>query len=216
VNGKTHQLVGVTGGLMASALMIHTGTYNVAECLSLLALSSVGSYIPDIDHTGSVAGKRIALVSYPIRWISRIFSWLYRKTKFKLFDKISEMFAHRGIFHSPIFWAIVFIPLFMFVPPLVTHSFARGLVEAGFVGLAIGVILHMLADMLNPTGIPLFMPLFNHKFSIGKIVTGSKSEFVFKVIMLLVFILACGLACLSLINLDLTNIGDLFFVNMGG
>lgn len=201
---------------MASALMIHTGTYNVAECLSLLALSSVGSYVPDIDHTGSVAGKRVALFSYPIRWISKLFSWLYRKTKLRLFDKISEMFAHRGIFHAPIFWAAVFIPLFVFVPPLIVHSFARGLVEAGIIGLLIGVSLHMLADMLNPTGIPLFMPLFNHKFSIGKIVTGSKAEFVFKVIMLLVFIMACGLACLSLINLDLTNMNELFSINMGG
>lgn len=216
MNGKTHQLVGITGGLMASALMIHTGTYNVAECLSLLALSSVGSYVPDIDHTGSVAGKRVALFSYPIRWISKLFSWLYRKTKLRLFDKISEMFAHRGIFHAPIFWAAVFIPLFVFVPPLIVHSFARGLVEAGIIGLLIGVSLHMLADMLNPTGIPLFMPLFNHKFSIGKIVTGSKAEFVFKVIMLLVFIMACGLACLSLINLDLTNMNELFSINMGG
>ena len=201
MNGKTHQLVGITGGIVASTLLYKFGIFGLPSCLATVALSSVGSYIPDIDHTGSKAGKRAPILSYPIHGISKMFSFFYKKTKFKLFDKISEMFAHRGIFHSPLLWLAICIPLLMFVPPLVVHEFARNMVVGGIIGFAIGVGLHLFADMLNPTGIPLFMPLFNHKFSIGSIATGSRAELGFKIIMFLVFFSSCIFAGLTFINL---------------
>lgn len=194
MNGKTHQLVGLTGGVITSALMIQTGVFQPYDCLALLAMSSVGSYLPDIDHTGSTAGKRAPILSYPIHGISKLFSLLYRKTKWSIFDKISEMFAHRGIFHSPLFWILIFIPMFMFVPPLIVVNWIRPLVVCGIIGLALGIGLHLFADMLNPTGIPLFMPIINHKFRIGKIVTGSKVEIVFKIFVILAFLTSCGFA----------------------
>ena len=194
MNGKTHQLVGLTGGVLASAFMIQYNIFPPYDCLALLAMSSVGSFLPDIDHTGSTAGKRAPILSYPIHGLSKLFSLLYKKSKWNIFDKLSEMFSHRGICHSPLLWIVLFLPMFMFIPPLIVVSWIKPLVIAGIIGLAIGVGLHLIADMLNPTGIPLFMPIFNHKFSIGKIVTGSKSEIVFKIFVILAFLASCGFA----------------------
>ncbi len=191
MNGKTHQLVGITGGILASAFMIKSGNFQIYDCLAVLAMSSVGSYLPDIDHTGSTAGKRAPILSYPIYGISKMFSWMYKKTKCKIFDSLSEMFAHRGIFHAPLLWALIFIPMFMFIPPIIVVDWIRPLVIAGIIGMCIGVTLHLFADMLNPTGIPLFMPIFNHKFRIGKIVTGSKAELIFKIFVVLILIASC-------------------------
>lgn len=198
MNGKTHQLVGLTGAVLASTFMIKSGNFAAYDCIATIAMSSVGSLLPDIDHTGSTVGKRMAILSYPIKGLSKMFSFFYNKTKWKIFDKISEMFSHRGIFHSPLFWALIFIPMFLFIPPAIAVEWIRPLVVAGIIGLAVGVGLHMFADMLNPTGIPLLMPIFNHKFSIGKIVTGSKAEIVFKVVVIFAFLISCCIGIYSL------------------
>ena len=189
MNGKTHQLVGMTGSLLASTALYNSDILGVPACIALIAGSALGSYLPDIDHTGSVAGRRIAIVSYPIKGISNIFSWLYRKTKLKFFDSLSEMFAHRGIFHAPLFWTLIFSLLFIYIPPVVApmvYEVVLGLM----IGVAVGVALHLGADMLNPTGIPVFMPLSNKKISLGKIVTGSGTEGIFKAVVILSMIVS--------------------------
>lgn len=189
MNGKTHQLIGMTGSLIASTALYNSEILGVPACIALIAGSALGSYLPDIDHTGSVAGRRIAIVSYPIKGISNMFSWLYRKTKLRFFDSLSEMFAHRGIFHAPLFWGIIFALLFIYMPPLVA-SMVYDVVLGLITGVAVGVALHLGADMLNPTGIPVFMPLNNRKISLGKIVTGSSTESIFKVIVILSMIVS--------------------------
>lgn len=201
MNGKTHQLVGITGGVLAATILYETGIFELLPCLSTIAMSSLGSLIPDIDHTGSIAGKKIPIFSYPIRWLSQFFLWLNRVTKVKFFYNIGKLFSHRGIFHSPLMWMIGFIILivnskkFFADIPLMNH-----IVFCGIIGLWIGIILHLLADMLNPTGIPLFMPISNRKYSIGKIVTGSAAESIFKYIMIGCFIMVCTYAVFTFLG----------------
>lgn len=58
----------------------------------------------------------------------------------------------------------------------VTHSILAVLVASlinPFLGF--GYLSHVILDMFNPTGCPLFWPL-PHKYSVGGIVTGSKLE----------------------------------------
>ena len=201
MNGKTHQIVGLTGGLLVSGILYKIGVFSLPACLSTIALSSVGSYIPDIDHTGSKAGKKAPLLSYPIKYTSKLFSWLYRKTKIKGFNKISMMFEHRGIFHSPLFWLLIFIPLFIFIPPIVNQPIVKEMVVGGLFGFLLGVMLHLFADMLNPTGIPLFLLIIYRKFRLAKIVTGSTSEMVFKAIAIFVLFISFVLTCLIFFNI---------------
>lgn len=201
MNGKTHQLVGLTGSILTSAILYKIGVFDIPASLATVAMSSIGSYIPDIDHVGSKAGKKVPILSYPIKGLSSLFSWLYKKTRCKVFDRISEWFEHRGIFHAPLFWMLIFIPLFIFIPPLITHELVQHMVIGGLFGLALGVVLHLLADMLNPTGIPLFMPIIHTKFRLARIVTGSKAELVFKVLMLLLLFVSIGFAGLIFFNI---------------
>ncbi len=49
--------------------------------------------------------------------------------------------------------------------------------------------------------IPLFMPIIHKKFSLARIVTGSKAELVFKVLMLLLLFISIGLAALIFLNI---------------
>ena len=210
MNGKTHQLVGMTGSLLVSAALLNFNVCTIYECAAIVGMGAIGSYIPDIDHTGSVVGKKVSILSYPIRWTSYLFRWLHKKTDVKLFKKISEMFAHRGIFHAPILWAIGFLLAFLLIPPLVTDAIIVGFVKAGIIGLFTGIFLHIGADMLNPTGVPILMPIINKKISIGKIVTGSRGEFLFKAIMLFGFLFAAGILFLVCLNTNTFNLQEIF------
>ena len=97
------------------------------------------------------------------------------------------MFTHRGIFHAPLFWLALFLPLFIFAIPAIEYEFAKLVVASLLFGLLLGIALHLFADMLNPTGIPLLMPFCNKKFRLARIVTGSGGELLFKLVMIIIF-----------------------------
>ena len=37
-------------------------------------------------------------------------------------------------------------------------------IVVGLFGLSVGILSHLVMDMLNPTGVPLLLPLSKHKF----------------------------------------------------
>ena len=199
MNGKTHVLVGISGGFIASALLYRAGVYDIPAVAATIVGSAVGSYVPDVDHIGSVAGKKVPIVSWPIKGLYHLFDTLYDSTKLKIFRKLSNMFTHRGLFHAPLFWLLLFVPTFLFLTPLIADDFIHNVVSAGLFGLLAGIFLHLLADMLNPTGIPLFMPICDKKFRLARIVTGSGGEIIFRVCMVIVLVLV-GILSFSLMQ----------------
>jgi inner membrane protein len=68
----THLVFGVTTALGLS----HLGLLKASA--SVIAAAGIGALLPDIDHPGSVVGRRLKLVSIPV----------------------SMIFGHRGITHS--------------------------------------------------------------------------------------------------------------------
>ena len=176
MNGKTHQLIGATTSIVASTVAIQLGLVELTVCVTMVAGSCLGSYIPDMDHPGSTLGKKIAIISHPINLLSRMFLAIHGKTKGKISLWFGELFAHRGLFHSPLFWIAIMATMFLCVLPLLTVPLVYQLVAGILVGLSIGIGMHLIADMFNPTGIPLLIPFSMRKTSIGKIVTGSRKE----------------------------------------
>jgi membrane-bound metal-dependent hydrolase YbcI (DUF457 family) len=117
--------------------------------------------------------------------MSKLFKFLYSKTKWNIFKHFGEMFEHRGILHAPLFWALIFGLIFCCISPLIVLPLAAELFNYAMVGLIIGIGGHLLADMLNPTGIPIFMPFVNKKFRFAKIRTGSTAESIFLIFSIL-------------------------------
>jgi inner membrane protein len=188
MNGKTHQLVGITGGFLTSAILVRSGSFEIADAAAAIVGSSIGSYIPDVDHIFSVAGRKAFFLSWPILGLHKLFKWIYSKTKIKFFKKLSDMFNHRGIFHAPLFWTVIFLPLFFLATSLIKDEFIKNTLVGFLFGNFIGVFLHLFADMLNPTGIPIFMPFHDKKYRLAQIRTGSWGEFIFRIIMVVVFV----------------------------
>ena len=177
MTGKTHQLIGFTTALAVSTATIKIGgTETIPFCIGMVAGSCLGSYIPDMDHTGSKLGRKLAIISHPIHLLSQMCLSIHRKTGGKISKWFGELLAHRGIFHAPLFWGIIMAILIKTVPPLFATAFASMLTRAILTGVGLGIGAHLIADMLNPTGIPLFAPFSLKKMRIARILTGSRAE----------------------------------------
>lgn len=138
----------------------------------------LGTLLPDIDHANSKIGRKLPII-----------------------NKLLRLFGikHRGLTHSII--GVVLVVLFF-------HQLhIKGWIgELVLLGLIIGYISHLMADMLNPQGIPLFFPN-ELKFSLLKINTSSWKENLFSVIVL--FLLSAFILQLrGIINLDFINLNQ--------
>lgn len=81
MEGKTH----IVGGLAAGALYLNLGGAVGHEALFFGSLA-LGALIPDIDHTGSLIGRKVPLID----------------------NIISTVFGHRSFTHSLLFLVLAF------------------------------------------------------------------------------------------------------------
>lgn len=149
---KTHlaggTLLGLTSIGVLSAFNMDIGLSNQSI---LVSCSTIGALIPDIDHRGSFLGRRLKLTSF----------------------LASSLFEHRGPTHSPIIMSG-----FMFFLYFLSSLFftIKGPVTYAFLGTYIGIISHILLDMITKGGVPLLYPITKKKFSLTKMKTGSMFE----------------------------------------
>ncbi|MCK8823812.1 metal-dependent hydrolase [Fuchsiella alkaliacetigena] len=157
---RTHSTFGILFALIIILIsnnlnrLLHSDflfVLNRAEPLTLYLAVLIGALLPDIDHANSKITSKLK----PLNWITRLFG-----------------IKHRGITHSLIGLALFYM--------LINKILALGWInQIWYYGLLLGYISHLLADMLNPTGIPLFFPN-SRRFSFGvKITTGSWQENIF-------------------------------------
>lgn len=77
--GQTHRMGGIAlGSLAATGLLLAGKDINIVGCAVLVAGSAVGSLVPDIDHKGSMIGKKLPHIS----------------------ALVSSQVNHRGVVHS--------------------------------------------------------------------------------------------------------------------
>ena len=137
----------------------------------------IGSLLPDIDHANSKMGRKLPIINRLL----------------KLFG-----IKHRGLTHS-----IVGVILIILLAHQIHTSGWIG--QAILWGVVIGYISHLIADMMNPQGIPLFFPNQN-KFNLLNINTSSFGEHIFSIIVLMllsIFILHLrGVITIDFINLN--------------
>lgn len=101
-----------------------------------LAAGIAGSAFPDIDHPNSIISKKL-----------------------KMGGKIIPFFfSHRGIFHTPFLYAMIGLLLLLFHPSASIQTYLTFFM--------IGAGSHILLDLLNPGGIPVFYPITKKKHSL--------------------------------------------------
>lgn len=139
------------------------------DTLIILAASALGSIIPDIDKKGSkVSNKNIAT---------------------GITSKIVRTFAsHRGFTHTFIGSGIISL-LLVYIISIMPIEANRHIYMLIFMGLFFGMVSHILLDALNPKGVMLLWPLSRRRFNLMSIRTGTASEFIFRIVLLIGLIL---------------------------
>lgn len=143
MKGKNHLITGVLGGT-AAAVFTYNG--NLIASGILLAASTLGSVVPDIDLPNSTLGKKIKPISFII----------------------NKLFGHRTITHTPL-WLI---PLFLLLQFFISSSKPEYAVFA-LIGYINGFVLHLLGDLFSKSGIPMFYPFKRKRYSLSPFKSGS-------------------------------------------
>ena len=125
--GSTHLLAGVAVGC---GIVTVVPDMSFSYELAVVGLSSLGSLFPDIDHGNSKISKKVPLISKLVR----------------LFN------GHRGLFHTPFFYAILAAGFYFWQQPLSTEWMAC------FVAFFAGIASHIVLDACTKQGLPLLYP----------------------------------------------------------
>jgi len=155
--GKTHiaggiALACVTASICPAFQFGHIGVVGTALYLSG---TSFGAVLSDIDTDSTVS-------HYPVFNIISLIARIFR------------IVHHRGITHS----LLAVLSSLLFGVLLGTFLGSGGFLFGA--GMTIGIVSHIMLDMLNPTGVQLLYPL-PMKISLAGITTGKLGDFLVRV-----------------------------------
>ena len=165
MNGTNHLAFGTTVSIMTVLNMDMLANTipnipNTTEMKTLIILGGViGSLLPDIDNPTGHVGKLCAPVS-------NIFGAIH-----KLQGK--EVWQHRGIMHDLSVYIIGLIFSYLFFLPIF--------------GIFLGGITHLLLDMFNPAGVPVFLGM--GKVRLGYVKSNDKTATYITVILCVISVL---------------------------
>lgn len=142
MTGKTHMICGVSAYACTMIMVPVVWDAGLVDNVAALAASSIGSYLPDIDLATSKAGKKAP-------WISKLTT-------------------HRGVTHTLLFPALLFVAAYFTNTWSVLPTFLFGMI--------VGWIAHIIADLFNSKGVPLFWPLFREKVHIASFKTDNETH----------------------------------------
>lgn len=143
--GRTHSIAGIASGLALSHFIAEKfpviNEYTVFGIVTISAL--IGSIEPDVDIPHSTFSKLVRPLSFTYQGISKILPL--------------KCFQHRGITHSLLF-PILWFGLCAFIPTINPYF------VLALLGLAIGLLSHIVLDMMNYKGVAIFSPIWNKMF----------------------------------------------------
>lgn len=143
--GSTHMI----GGAVVSAAYLAAANPDIKSTPLMLAavgVGAIGGLIPDIDHPSSK-------ISQTLRPVNAL---------------VSLMFSHRGFFHTPILYLILWMLWLKFCPN--PSYLIWGKI------LFLGIASHLILDLMNPGGIPVFFPFSSRRIHVTRIKTGGNGE----------------------------------------
>ena len=158
MNGRTHMAGGVA---LACGLNI-TGAFadSPVKLAALIGSSLIGAVILDIDKKNTTISNRHPVVSF----FTRLFT------------------THRGFTHSLLSMVITGSLVY-----IISSAIVPNLKNPVCSGYLLGYLSHLILDMLNPKGVPLFFPC-KVKISLAGIKTGGITEAVIRLALVVVII----------------------------
>lgn len=174
---RTHEVGGVVACTAAIPLLVNSGILenpNILQYALLFGGGAMGAMFPDIDSPTSKIR----------RGIRKVFTGNPNTEK--------RMINHRREPHMPLIWALILgVCLYIF-----KNSFATIFI----CGMIAGVFSHLILDMFNPTGIPLWGPFRKKKVHIMNIKTNSWGENVICILLIILEIYLLFFSSMAILN----------------
>ena len=167
MQGKVHVLIGA-GSLALLCVKCPTGfEFAGAKVIPAIGMitAAFGSYLPDIDQTRTHMGQKHKVTS-------------------KVVNKVGG--GHRGFTHTLVIPAILAV-LIWYVGTHLTQPLLSSAVMSLLFGVEFGYTMHIVADMFNGKGVPLFWPLIKGKVHIMDLPSSGGVPFVFAILFLALF-----------------------------
>ena len=120
-------------------------------------------------YGSAVVGSLLPDLDHPKSWISSKTIILHYP-----FRKLGHRKATHSLFAGGFLWAVLTLP------------FGINFVALGSL---LGYLSHLILDMLNSKGVPLFYPFTKEKYKIGNIYTGDIGEYIVAVLLIIVSVL---------------------------
>lgn len=140
MNAATHAVFGVAA-FAGTALIAGTEPPAYAYPAAVVA-----AWLPDVDSPRSRLGKGLGRIENPtLNALVRPLSWALRTVSFALHLSVGHRTVTHSLFGVTLFTLVVWLSLGVFSN--LFHAFAAGYAS------------HVLADALNPRGVPLLWPL---------------------------------------------------------
>lgn len=159
--GRTHKLGGLCTGVIASTIMTELPITTDKLIIDgiIIGTAVFGSLLPDIDHTNSTIGKQHKILS----------------------KCTNVLFGHRGITHAPLVYFLSFGLIFYFLNTI--DTLLKPFIIAGIFGLFLGIMSHLLLDMITKSGIPILYPFSKEKVNIARF-SSSKHNLIVSLLLL--------------------------------
>jgi len=182
--GKTHKTGGVLVGVVASDIFLQRNIIITSICIVILINGAVlGSLLPDIDKKESTIGRKLWFISWPIyfvRLIIKLLSWISPRAFRPIYNKVHKAMGHRYLAHSLITWGIIsfyimwgsftlanymdsIITINLLVNPADIHEVLRKGMHAFSLGISLGMLSHIILDMLTKEGVAIFAPIIDKR-----------------------------------------------------
>lgn len=166
--GRTHSIAGIASGLALSHFI--AGKFPAINEYALLgvvtASALIGSIEPDVDIPHSTFSRLVRPLSFIYQGLARILPL--------------KCFQHRGITHSLLF-PVLLVGLCLYIPTINPY------IVLALLGLAVGMLSHIVLDMMNYRGVAIFSPICNKMFHLTPyalaIETGSFGETMIRVLL---------------------------------
>ena len=169
--GRTHEIGAVAAALTIAPVI--TDSSSIYMTAGFIVCAAIGGLLPDADTPNSKIGHRIFPLAWPaylLRAILRLIGKVIRPI-----GNLTKILAHRGIFHSPFIWTILFLAC-LFAADDSCHIYIYGTM--------IGIASHLLLDYIAG-GIPLLLPFTKKRFRFPlSVKTGGAMEFALEMVML--------------------------------
>jgi len=146
----------IAAGLAAAGVVCHVTDPTSIRCCVLIAGSSFGALLPDIDCSES----KIATSTATTSCISVL---------------LEDGLGHRGLIHTPIALLIVSALFSFWYNAHLLDGWGIGIQLLGC-GVLIGYVSHLLLDMFTPYGIMLLYPFSKSRFTIKSLLYEAKGE----------------------------------------